>query len=191
MFDKRSALTNCNQSSPDAVIAITEKPIPTLFQLAGWPDSFQDKIKKLAMALGLPIPTDYRTAAQNKDTTVFAVSPATWQCTSSNENLITDVNILLPEELYVTDLSHARTRIQISGTGSAKLLQNIMSTDFSPEIFKPGNFVQSCIHDMSVLVYQQPFASKYSGEPKNHIFDLLVSRSYAVSLWNFLTDHLR
>lgn len=193
MLEIRSALASCNQpdqyqhASPEAAVTIEEKPIQTLFQLAGWPDSFESKTKELAMAVDLPVPADYRTAAQSDDTTVFSVSPATWLCASSNDNLKTEVlNNLQPGELYVTDLSHARTRIRISGIDSTKLLQKVMSIDFSPEVFQANSFVQSCIHEMSVLVHQQPLASTETCNSQNRVFDLFVSRSYAVCMLKFL-----
>jgi methylglutamate dehydrogenase subunit D len=83
-----------------------------------------------------------------------------------------------PAGLYTTELSSSRTRIEISGAPARAVLAKCAAIDFSVKNFKPTHFVMTGIHHVPVLVH-------CIGADQFHIY---VLRTFALSVWDYLTD---
>ncbi len=83
-----------------------------------------------------------------------------------------------PAGLYITDLSSSRARIAISGPPARDLLAKCAAIDFSVQNFQPTHFVMTGIHHVPVLVH-------CIGADQFHIY---VLRTFALSVWDYLTD---
>jgi sarcosine oxidase subunit gamma len=191
-----SALAGCyrrgrfGRSDDPTRLSIQERPISALFQIAGWPDSSDREMAVLTRAIGLPSPMNYHKSATKGETFVFAVSPATWLFLSEDPSLPVRVRDAAPAtELYLTDLSHARTCVRLSGADAATLLLRGLPIDLSDAAFPASSFAQSCIHGMPVLVHRlEP--SSVNGHPAwNPVFDIFLQRTFAVSFWDWLVTH--
>lgn len=79
---------------------------------------------------------------------------------------------------FVTPLSSSRTRIEISGAPARNVLAKCAAIDFHKNEFKAGTFAQTGIHHVPVLIHC------VAGE----IFNLYVLRTFALSIWDHLTD---
>lgn len=85
----------------------------------------------------------------------------------------------LPDNVAVTDISHARTILRLSGRDARTLLSKGSAIDVHPDSFQPdtsrmtGLFHAACLIDCR------------STEP---VFDIYVPRSYAVHLFESLLD---
>ena len=87
-------------------------------------------------------------------------------------------DIALLPNIFKTDLSSSRTRIEISGGPAREVLAKCTAIDFHKNEFKPNTFAQTGIHHVPVLI------QCVAGE----IFHLYVLRTFALSIWDHLTD---
>ena len=76
------------------------------------------------------------------------------------------------------DLTHSRTRIFIEGNRAADLLRKGVPLDFHPEVFKPGQAALTGLHHTPVLIHRI----------RADRFELYAMRSFALSVWEWLTD---
>jgi methylglutamate dehydrogenase subunit D len=79
---------------------------------------------------------------------------------------------------FATPLSSSRTRIEISGAPARDVLVKCAAIDFHKNEFKPGTFAMTGIHHVPVLI------QCVAGE----IFYLYVLRTFALSIWDHVTD---
>lgn len=79
---------------------------------------------------------------------------------------------------FVLALSSSRTRIEISGAPVRDVLAKCAAIDFHKSEFKPNTFAQTGIHHVPVLI------QCVAGE----IFHIYVLRTFALSIWDYLTD---
>lgn len=83
-----------------------------------------------------------------------------------------------PVGVYITTLSSSRTRIEISGAPAREVLAKCAAIDFHKNEFKPNTFAMTGIHHVPVLI------QCVAGE----IFHLYVLRTFALSIWDHITD---
>lgn len=76
------------------------------------------------------------------------------------------------------DVSHAMTRVRVSGIGSRSLLAAGITIDLHPEAFTAGDAAVTTYREVSVVLFAR-------GEDT---FDLYTPRSLAASLWQWLAD---
>jgi heterotetrameric sarcosine oxidase gamma subunit len=79
----------------------------------------------------------------------------------------------------VTDVSGGRVALRIGGAKPRALLAKGCPLDLHPSAFRSGTCAQSVLAQVSVLIH-----ALGDGED----FDLYAARSYAVHLWQWLTD---
>jgi methylglutamate dehydrogenase subunit D len=79
---------------------------------------------------------------------------------------------------FITPLSSSRTRIEVSGAPARDVLAKCAAIDFHKSEFKPGTFAMTGIHHVPVLIHC------VAGE----IFHLYVLRTFALSIWDHVTD---
>jgi sarcosine oxidase subunit gamma len=78
----------------------------------------------------------------------------------------------------VAPLSHSRTRIFLEGGPARAVLAKGIPLDFHEAAFKPGMFAQTGLHHTPLLVH-------CVGRNR---FELYALRTFAVSVWDWLTD---
>jgi heterotetrameric sarcosine oxidase gamma subunit len=162
-------------------LVLSEQPLGTLIQLSGWRDSFADAAGALLTRLGFAGTGGFETAQEAPAGTAFRVgpervllrltSPVAWHGVAAG------IDAALSPAL---DLSHSRTLIAIAGPDVPALLARLLPIDFDAASFPPGRFVQSAIHSVAVLVHR-PVAADAA-------FAVYLPRSYAVSVWDLLTE---
>jgi heterotetrameric sarcosine oxidase gamma subunit len=82
-------------------------------------------------------------------------------------------------DVAVTDLSHAKSVIRLSGPRVRDLLAKGCGLDFHARAFAPGSAVQSSYAQINVLLVALEDAPSV---------DLYVARGFAVSLWEHLLE---
>ncbi len=80
-----------------------------------------------------------------------------------------------------TPLTHSRVRIAISGERVPRLLAKGIAVDMDPAAFAVGEFIQAGLHHSGVLLHRAA-ADRY---------EIYLPRTYANSLWEWLTDAAR
>ena len=81
-------------------------------------------------------------------------------------------------EASVLDLSHSRTCIALEGPSVRRALAKGVPLDLHPAIFREGEAAQTVVDHVGILI-------RRTGTDR---FELFVPRSYAVSLWAWLTE---
>jgi heterotetrameric sarcosine oxidase gamma subunit len=79
---------------------------------------------------------------------------------------------------FTTPLSSSRTRIEISGAPAREVLAKCAAIDFHKSEFEPNTFAMTGIHHVPVLIHCA------AGE----IFHLYVLRTFALSIWDHVSD---
>jgi len=80
---------------------------------------------------------------------------------------------------FLTDVSHGRAAVRIGGPRARELLAKGCSLDLHARVFRPGHCAQTSIARTSVLLHALG---------PDDGFDLYCARSYAQSLWHWLTE---
>ena len=168
--------------APPDVILQEQLPV-NLTQLAGWPDSFGAICESIGARLGLRVPADCLSVITHEDVSIFRVGPSRlwFVCKASSARLLDFIATLDAKAAVATDIGHSRTVLRISGPEARTVLNRGLPIDLDNGTFPEGVFVQSVIHHMPVLVYRPP-------SPDGAVFQVFVSREYAVTFWQWLIE---
>ena len=139
------------------------------------PDSFHTA----AEGRGRTLPREPNTTLAWGDAVALWVGPGEWLVvTRGDAPADHDLRALLDGPSgAVTDLSHARTAMRISGVRADDLIAKGCPLDLDPARFPPGRCAQSVMSGANVLLH------KLDDRPS---YDLYVMRSYALYLWEWL-----
>jgi sarcosine oxidase subunit gamma len=137
----------------------------------------------IATALGLDVVAAPNHAAQKDGVTILWVGPDRWLVVEP-ERPGCELGARLNEALTstpatLTDLSHGRTVFRIAGCSSRDLLAKGCGVDFHPRAFPVGGCAQSLLGHIGALLHAVDEAPS---------FDLYVARSYALTVWEWLTE---
>jgi heterotetrameric sarcosine oxidase gamma subunit len=83
-----------------------------------------------------------------------------------------------PQMGAITSLSHSRTCMYIEGARAAAVLAKGVPLDFHPDVFRVDHFALTGIHHTPVLIHR-------SAQDRYEIYAL---RTYALTVWEWLTD---
>ena len=78
----------------------------------------------------------------------------------------------------VTSLSHSRVRVVITGSGIPDLLSKGISVDLDPTQFGVGQFVQTALEHIGILLHRR-------GDDQ---YELYLPSTFARTLWEWLLD---
>lgn len=153
-----------------AVSIATRRPV-SLWQAGGW-GNFAAAAAPLLSDLGLEAPADYRTATRAGGMTLRKIAPDRMLIEGCG-----DLSSHASDELVLLDLSHARTVITLSGTSARTVLALLCSVDVGKKAFHPGEFVQTGIHHVGVLI-------QCTGPDD---FEIFVPVTWAATIWETVT----
>ncbi len=115
--------------------------------------------------------------AANDSKAAFGFAPGRFLIVDQDEGLAATVSGAVTSEIgTVTDLSHGRTALRISGPKAEWVLAKFFAIDFSLPAFPVGSGVATVHHDIFAHI-QRTGADQ---------FDLYVFRSFARSFWTAL-----
>jgi methylglutamate dehydrogenase subunit D len=167
MLERRSALASA-QPFNSSLLRIEEAPGFTLVQLAGGDSA------RIARVTG-KLPEKVGLAAAENNRTLFRVGPSQyWAIGPEND----DIARMLDGHCAVIPLSSSRTRILLDGAPARQVLAKGIAIDFHAAAFTPGTFALTGVHHM-------PIAIHCFGADAFHIYAM---RSFAMSVWEWLTD---
>jgi heterotetrameric sarcosine oxidase gamma subunit len=184
MLERTSALAAHYQLGPagdvDAAgpgVTLREVRDAGLWQISGWPDTMDvvgDRLAGIVGADAAPGPLQSVTGANG---TLLRVQPFVWWLTRADAAVAQQAMEIDADQGTSLDLSHSRTVIRIEGPSARDLLNRGLPTDLRPATFPDGAFVGGAIHLVGVNLHH-----------RNGGYDLYVSRGFAVTLWEFLTE---
>jgi heterotetrameric sarcosine oxidase gamma subunit len=164
------------------IILAERRPLATV-QVAARAEEGRVVRDALAAALGVaPDAATNRTATRG-DTTILWVGPERWLVVEP-ERADRDLDTLLRGALAdtcagVTDLGNGRTTLRIAGPRSRDLLAKGSAVDFHVRAFPVGACAQGLLGHVGALFHAVDETPR---------FDLLIARSYAQTVWEWLIE---
>ncbi|WP_179953873.1 sarcosine oxidase subunit gamma [Denitrobaculum tricleocarpae] len=151
----------------------------TMLQLGAWPDTKGALEAILSDHLKLEVPVTPGQAAVSPEGTLMVMAPGRYLLVSDNGDITQSLLEKIAVETGVlTDLSHARAGIRISGRNAADVLLKGVVIDLDIRAFTVGSVAQSSFHHVGLTLHRKDETT----------FDLFVFRGFAVSFWEALTD---
>ena len=154
-------------------VVLRESPPTTLHQIGAWHNTLAEVGQRAAVAANLaraPRPGESNRAGE---VALLRVEPLTWWLINAAAP-----QLQLPPELGATlDLSHARTRLRISGAQAAALLNRHLPLDLREHAFPPGAVAATAFHHVGVTLWRT----------EDH-YELFIPRGFALSLWQLLCE---
>ena len=163
-------------------VAFSERRDLAVVQVACFPGDSAEVSKRLEKSIDVAAAEPNRASTGN-GTTVLWAGPERWLVVRREAEpgdlagLLGDAFANMPA-VAVTDLSHNRSVFRLSGPRVRDLLAKGIPLDFDPSAFAPGTVAQSRFGHVVVLLHAV----------ENSTFELYVMRSFALSLWEDLTD---
>ena len=187
-YRRRSALAHLGLEARvsaalgDAGVMLAESPIRGLLVLRG--DSAGAEFRSAVSAvLGLDPVVEPLTAVRKRDVSLLWLGPDEWLVVTPDrraeriERGLRDA--LEGQHAALTDISHGRTVLVLSGPDARVVLAKGCPLDFHPRVFGPGRCAQSRLAKCQVLIHQTDEAPA---------FDIYVQRSFAQYAWTWLED---
>lgn len=160
-------------------VTLTERRLVSLVQVAAWPDTAEPVEGIVASLLGCAPPQRADSSSGGPEGAILALGAGRLLVESRDPRLAEHLAVQIGPDLgAVTDLSHARVAIRVSGPRAAWVLAKGLALDLHPGAFPPLTVAQSAIHEVGVIV------RRLSAES----FDLYVYRGFALSFWDWLTE---
>lgn len=184
MLEKISALASHYHTGPAGNIG-TDGPGVTLWemrnvglwQISGWPGTLEAVGARLAEIVGAETAPGPLKSVTGPRGTLIRVQPFVWWLVRASEVTAKEALAIDAEQGTALDLSHSRTIIRIKGPRARDLLNRGLSTDLRAGSFPDGSFAGGAIHLVGVNLHHCDGG-----------FDLYIPRSFAVTLWEFLTE---
>ncbi|MES0885374.1 sarcosine oxidase subunit gamma [Roseibium sp. SCP14] len=157
----------------DTGVTLGIRSIEGLWQLAGW-SGFETAAEPILKRLGLEDAGTFREARRTDHATAWRIAP--------DKILLETARGLGDQQsadLAVLDLGHARAAITLNGPAARDLLSQLIAIDVSTAAFRPGEFIQTGIHHIGVLIHCL----------EADRFDILVPGTWAESVWEVLFDN--
>lgn len=132
----------------DAPVMLDEVRIGALHQLAGW-DDFETGVQDALLRMGAKLPTAFGRVETAPGLRIYRTAPGRVLVLSDRAQPIPQTD---PFRIVALDLSHSRIALALRGPNAADVLSRCAPMDFSARYFPPGQFVQTVIHEVSVLI---------------------------------------
>ena len=178
-----SAARVVQRGADEPPVILAERDLVSLVQVAAWPDTAEQVTDTVASLLRCAPPQGPAGSSGDAEGAILALAPGRLLAESRDPRLAQRLAEQIGPELgAVTDLSHARIAIRVSGTKAAWVLAKGLALDLHPAAFPPLKVAQSAIHEVGVIV-RRLSPEKLGGDS----FDLYVYRGFALSFWEWLT----
>lgn len=161
-------------------VHLTERPALSVTQVEARADAIPTLIDTVKDATGTAPSINPNQSAGTGRPRIIGSGTGKWLVVEpEHRDLAKHLRLALPENVAVTDLSHARTVFRLSGRSARTLLAKGCSIDMHPSVFKVDT------SRMTGLFHAAAMIDCRSNEP---VFDIYVPRSYAVHLFESLLD---
>jgi heterotetrameric sarcosine oxidase gamma subunit len=163
-----------------ARVTFAERRPAALLRLCAAEDD-QDFASVVHNVIGLDLPRAPNTANASDGRALLWLAPRQWLLVCDGEQIAIGEQPLQgtldKAGATVVDVSHAYLVVTISGERARDVLAKGVPIDIDPVAFEVGACAQTCLTDMNVLLHARELEA----------VDLYVGRSYALSLWQWLT----
>lgn len=158
-------------------VRLSEAQPGSIVQLAAWPGEEKTLMRIIKQVAGLALPDGAGAGIFANGKASFGFAPGRFMVIGEEEGLATTFNAKVAAGTgTVTDLSHGRTAIRISGPKAEWVLAKLFAIDFSLPAFPVGSGLSTTHHDIFAQI-QRIGAER---------FDVYIFRSFARSFWHSL-----
>ena len=169
-------------AAPHARVMLGECPMRGLLVLRG--DAGVPEFRSaVSTVLGIEPVVEPLASARKRDVSMLWLGPDEWLVITPDRR-VARIEEALRDALEgrhaaLTDVSHSRTILTLSGPEARSVLAKGCPLDFHPRVFEPGRCAQSRLAKCQVLIHQT-----------NEVpaFEIHVSRSFAEYAWTWLED---
>ena len=190
-YRRRSALAHlalearASAAAADAGVMLGESPTRGLLVLRG--DGASAEFRSAVSAvLGVEPVTEPLTVARKRDVSMLWLGPDEWLVVTPDRRVARIESVLRDalegRRAALTDVSHSRTILTLSGPEARSVLAKGCPLDLHPRVFGPGRCAQSRLAKCQVLIHQTNPAPA---------FEIYVSRSFSQYAWTWLEDAAR
>jgi heterotetrameric sarcosine oxidase gamma subunit len=163
-------------------VSLSERPVLAIWQISAWGAADVLPLRAaLSEQLGLTLP-EGPAAASEGDLVLFHVAPRRWWLVLAEDrssDLAARLAAAVTGRAALTDLSHARTVLRLSGPASRNVLQKLCRIDLHPRAFPAGCVAQTPLGQVTALIHALDDGPGY---------DLYLPRSLAYSAVESLID---
>jgi sarcosine oxidase subunit gamma len=163
-------------------VSLTERPACAIWQISAWREADIAPLRgALAEQLGVTLP-EGPVAASAGDVALFHVAPRRWWLVLPEDrsiDLAARLAAAVTRRAALTDLSHGRTVLRLSGLASRNVLQKLCRIDLHPRAFPVGCVAQTPLGQVTALIHALDDGPS---------FDLYLPRSLAYSAVESLID---
>lgn len=165
--------------SSDPGVTLSELRPDTTLQISAWPDTRETVEALLASTLQLTVPTHPGGASVSSEGTLMVIAPGRYLLTSDSAGIAERLAEQIDAERgVITDLSHARAGVRLSGPRATDVLNKGFAIDLDIRKFPIHSVAQTTFHHVGLTLHRTEETS----------FELFVFRGFAVSFWEALTD---
>jgi sarcosine oxidase subunit gamma len=163
-------------------LELLERRSEALVELVAWRHASMQAHSLLGRLCGLAPPSEQGRCSFDDGTVIMYIGPGRFMVETADAGLHAALRLALAgDEATVTDLTDSRSCIRLSGERSTWTLRKGLPVDLDVSVFGPSDVIQSSILHMDVI------ARRIGADA----FDIYVSRSYAVTFVEWLTDVAR
>jgi sarcosine oxidase subunit gamma len=179
MPDRVSALKHlASAPAASAGTHLSEVPAGSILQLQAWPQTVGTVQRVVTDLLRVDTPQIGR-ATTAPGVTVAAVAPGRYLVAADAPGLAEKFEAALPSaDGAVSDMSHGRVILRITGPSAVAVLTTSIALDLDPAMFTVGRVAQTMIHHVDVVLHRRGDAE----------FELWVLRGFAEALLEWLLD---
>jgi sarcosine oxidase subunit gamma len=183
MFERRTALAGLLRprpaSSAASPLVVGEESGFALLQVSAFIDTVGELDRIVRRVLGASLPQRMGSTGRSPNHHIFKIGPEQFWIVGSQEAWIASLQDGVPREIGATvSLSHGRARLFIDGASSRAVLSSGIALDLQPEVFRPDAYALTDLQHTPVLLHRTD----------QHRYELYVLRTYAVWVWEWLTD---
>ena len=169
---------NYQNKEKNELLIIKELKNFSIFQIAKYKTS---KVNVDTLIIdGLSFPKKYPEVSYNNETRILWSGPDICMVVSTNKNIKDKLSSINADDFAVTDLSHSRAGIEISGLHSVDVLKKGTPLNLNSSEFKKNNCANSSYNGISFMldfIDDQPLT-----------FRLFCLRSFGGSFYHSITD---
>jgi heterotetrameric sarcosine oxidase gamma subunit len=160
-------------------VTFSERRALSIIQVAAWEDQADATVSAIEQAAGVKPSRTACSAAQSEQTAAIWVGPERWLIVETeNRDLDATIrNAVSTEMAAITDQSHSRCVIRLSGDDARNVLRKGTTLDLDVTHFKPGEARTTSIFHMNGLIHCLSEDS----------FDIYVARSFGQSFFEVIT----
>jgi len=155
-------------------LRIAERPGLAIIELAAF-RSAQGNTTALERALGLLLPGP-GASTEAGGIAALSIGPSCWLIITPEADT-TRLPTLPDSAAAITDLSHGRAVLVLTGPGAVETLMKGTAVDLHPALFGPGAVAATALARMPVVIWRRAAG-----------YDVIVPRSYAASLLEWFIE---